>query len=171
MIKMVKSPDSEYYSPCTRVILFTPPPINTYQRLADLQSRDPPLALDRLFATTKEYADAVREIGKQHDVGQVDVWNLFWDAAGHQEESLVAYLIDGLHLNAAGYEVSCSSSITLHHSAACCNSSRRADFSNQIVYDHLIETIKQKYPEVHYENLRPTFPLCAFTFLFIFSGG
>jgi len=110
MIQMVKSPESEYYSPCTRVILFTPPPVNTHQRLADLQSRDPPLALDRLFATTKAYADAVQEIGMQHDVGQVDVWNLLWNAAGHKEESLDRYLTDGLHLNAAGYEVSHSSS-------------------------------------------------------------
>lgn len=132
MIQMVESPESDYYSPRTRVILLTPPPVNTHQRLADLQSRNPPLELDRLFETTKAYAEAVQEIGSQHGVAVVDVWKLLWDAATHEEASLDRYLTDGLHLNGAGYE---------------------------IVFNQLIETIRERYPEMHYENLRPTFPL------------
>lgn len=106
MVKMVKSPESEHYSPWTRVILLTPPPVNTHQRLADLQSRNPPLALDRLFDTTRSYARAVQEIGDEEDVAVVDVWTLIWDAAGRDEASLSQYTNDGLHLNGAGYEVS-----------------------------------------------------------------
>lgn len=105
MVKMVKSPESEHYSPWTRVILLTPPPVNTHQRLADLQSRNPPLALDRLFDTTRSYARAVQEIGDEEDVAVVDVWTLIWDAAGRDEASLSQYTNDGLHLNGAGYEV------------------------------------------------------------------
>ncbi|KAF9452289.1 SGNH hydrolase [Macrolepiota fuliginosa MF-IS2] len=134
MVQMVKSPDSEYYSPWTRVILLTPPPVNTHQRLADLQSRNPPLALDRLFDTTKLYAQVVQEIGEQEGVAVVDVWTLLWDASGRDEASLNQYLIDGLHLNGVGYEV---------------------------VYNQLMETIRARHPEVYYENLRPIFPWWA----------
>lgn len=102
---MVKSPDSEHYSPWTRVILLTPPPVNTHQRLSDLQSRNPPLALDRLFETTRSYARAIQEIGEEQETTVVDVWTSLWDAAGRNETSLSRYLTDGLHLNGAGYEV------------------------------------------------------------------
>ncbi|KAJ3568880.1 hypothetical protein NP233_g5425 [Leucocoprinus birnbaumii] len=146
MVEMVKSPESDYYSPWTRVILLTPPPVNTHQRGADLQSRNPPLALDRLFETTEAYAEAVREIGVDQGVAVVDVWKLLWDAAAHNEASLDRYLTDGLHLNGAGYERPKASA---------------ADSSDQIVFNQLIETIRERYPEMHYENLRPTFPWWA----------
>lgn len=102
---MVKSPESDHYCPSARVILLTPPPVNTHQWRADLESRTPPLALDRLFGTTESYAQAVREIGDEHSVVVVDAWTSLWDAAGQDETSLDRYLTDGLHLNGAGYEV------------------------------------------------------------------
>ncbi|KXN82596.1 hypothetical protein AN958_02447 [Leucoagaricus sp. SymC.cos] len=132
IIDIVKSPESVHYSPWTRVMLLTPPPVNTHQRAADLESRDPPLALDRLFDTTKLYAEAVQEVGAEKGVPVVDVWQSLWNAANNDEASLGKYLTDGLHLSGAGYE---------------------------IVYNLLIETIKEKCPEIYYENLRPTFPL------------
>jgi lysophospholipase L1-like esterase len=104
MIQMVKSPQSDYYSPWTKVILLTPPPVNTHTRAADLASRNPPLALDRLFETTKAYAEAVQEVGIEQGVTVVDVWESLWNATA-DEASLNQYLPDGLHLNGAGYEV------------------------------------------------------------------
>jgi len=131
MINMIKSPTSPYYSPTTRIILITPPPVNTFQRRADLESRVPPFALDRDFEVTKAYAESVREVSRSEDVALVDVWSAVWEAAGEDEKSLSKFLRDGLHLNAEGY---------------------------RIMYEALVATIKEVYPEVHYDNLGFTFP-------------
>ena len=104
---MLQSPDSEWYSPETRIVLITPPPVNTHKRKADLEARDPPLALDRLFDTTKAYAEAVKDIAKEKGVGVVDAWTPIWEAAGQDEHALSKYLPDGLHLSEVGYQVSC----------------------------------------------------------------
>lgn len=106
LIRMVTDPESPWYSAATKVILVTPPPVNTYQRGADLGSRNPPLLLDRLFETTKTYAEAVGEVGNKEGVHVVDIWNALYDAAGGDERALSQFLNDGLHLNAAGYDVS-----------------------------------------------------------------
>ncbi|PSS22646.1 hypothetical protein PHLCEN_2v3012 [Hermanssonia centrifuga] len=94
LIHMVSSAKSEYYSPETRVILLTPPPVNTNQR-----------GNDRDFETTSKYADAVREVGKKENVPIVDVWTLLWEGCGKVEGNLTKYLTDGLHVNAEAYEV------------------------------------------------------------------
>jgi lysophospholipase L1-like esterase len=102
---MVTSPVSPRHSPITRIILITPPPVNTYQRGYDLGSRDPPQLLDRTFEATRKYAEAVVDVGKQEDIPVIDVWNALYDGAGRDERALEKFLRDGLHLNAAGYEV------------------------------------------------------------------
>ncbi|KAJ8699788.1 isoamyl acetate-hydrolyzing esterase [Pleurotus ostreatus] len=43
IVQMITSPSSGYYSPDTKIILITPPPVNTIQRSADLSSRNPRL--------------------------------------------------------------------------------------------------------------------------------
>ncbi|KIJ44177.1 hypothetical protein M422DRAFT_779656 [Sphaerobolus stellatus SS14] len=129
-ITALKDPESEYYSENTHIILITPPPINTYQRGADLQSRNPPVALDREFEVTKQYAEAVKEVGKRHGVPVVDIWTVFYDAVGRDEKKLAKFMDDGLHLNAEGYEV---------------------------MYDSLIQTITKEFPEIHYEKLPSVF--------------
>jgi len=131
MINMVKSPTSSYYSPTTRIILITPPPVNTFQRRADLESRVPPLTLDRDFEVTKEYAESVRVVARSEGVALVDVWSALWEAAGKDEKSLSKFLIDGVHLNEEGYS---------------------------IMYEALVATIKEVYPEVHYDNVEFVFP-------------
>jgi lysophospholipase L1-like esterase len=106
MINMIKSPSSVYYSPTTRIILITPPPVNTFQRRAELESRIPPLNLDRDFEVTKAYAESVREVARSEDVALVDVWTALWEAAGEDEKSLSKFLMDGVHMNEEGYRVS-----------------------------------------------------------------
>lgn len=93
LVNMVRSPTSPYYSPCTRIILITPPPVNSHQRQ------------DRYFDATKSYAEVVREVGTTLHVPVADVWTAMWDASGHDERALEKFLYDGLHLNEAGYEV------------------------------------------------------------------
>lgn len=101
MISLVQS-----RSPDTRILLITAPPVNTHQRKADLESRDPPQALDRLFETSKQYADAVKALGDELGLGVVDAWSSLWDACGQDEAGFAQFSGDGLHLNERGYEVS-----------------------------------------------------------------
>jgi isoamyl acetate esterase len=105
MVWMLHAPESEWYSPETRIILITPPPVNTHRRKADLESREPPQALDRLFDTTKEYAEVVKRVAQEKGVGVVDAWTALWEGAGKDEHALKKYLSDGLHLSEDGYEV------------------------------------------------------------------
>jgi len=128
---MVRSPSSEYYSPETRIVLISNPPVNTYQRGAELASRDPPKECDREFEFTKLYAEAVVTTAKEERVAVADVWTVLWEAAGKDERALSAYLSDGLHLNAKGYE---------------------------LAYDAVNESIKHSYPEIYHENLQYVFP-------------
>ncbi|KAF4608745.1 hypothetical protein EYR40_001092 [Pleurotus pulmonarius] len=133
MVQMITSPSSAYYSPDTKIILITPPPVNTIQRGADLASRNPPLLLDRKFDVTKLYAEAVKSVASQEKVVLLDVWTMFWEAA-QSEESLSKYLSDGLHPSALGYD---------------------------LVYNGLVATISKEYPELHYDKVKPLFPLWA----------
>jgi lysophospholipase L1-like esterase len=89
----------------TRILLISPPPVYTFDRRAELASRDPPAELDRDFEVTKRYAEAVGNVAKEEGVAFVDVWTKIWEAAGKQEIGLKGFLRDGLHLNAAGYDV------------------------------------------------------------------
>lgn len=99
-IDLIKSPSSEYYSPDTAIILFTPPPLNAEQ-LKDLFGEH----IDRFNSTTVLYAEAVKEVGKTKGVPVVDIYKVLWDIAGGDETKLRPYLWDGLHLNAEGYAV------------------------------------------------------------------
>jgi lysophospholipase L1-like esterase len=104
-VEMLQSPASQYYSPNTRIVLISPPPVNTYQRAADLASREVPRLLDRDFETTRKYAEAVEQVAREKKVGFTDVWNVLWEASGENERALSKYLYDGLHLNKEGYKV------------------------------------------------------------------
>lgn len=73
-----------------------------------MTSRNPPLALDRSFNVTKSYAEAVIDMAIAEKVAVADVWTDIWEAASKDERGLSKFLTDGLHLNAAGYEVSVS---------------------------------------------------------------
>ena len=98
-ISMVTSPTSPYYSPHTRIILITPPPVNPNQQ------PEAPWAT-RNNVSTKAYARQMLRVGEETGVEVVDAWELFWAKADGKEEWLTPYLSDGLHLTAAGYEVS-----------------------------------------------------------------
>ena len=108
MIRMVTSDSSPYYSPETKVLLLTPPPLNTTQWGATPKPYDSLLEFDRTFETTKAYAEAVKEVAKEEGVLLVDIWQAIWDKSGKNEEGLTGYLSDGLHFLPAGYEVSLS---------------------------------------------------------------
>ncbi|KAL4068069.1 SGNH hydrolase-type esterase domain-containing protein [Scleroderma yunnanense] len=119
LIDTIRSPTSPHYSPRTRIILITPPPVNSFQRP------------ERNFDMTKSYAEAAKTTGAALRLPVADVWTEIWEASGKDEKALEKYLCDGLHLNAAGYE---------------------------IVYNSVMSIIEEKYPEIHYDKLPMTFP-------------
>jgi len=131
LIHTITSPDSQHYSPITRIILITPPPVNTHQWEIYLHSRDPPTVLDRHFETTRKYAEAVMDVGAHENLPVIDAWNLLYNAAGKNEADLDQYLEDGLHLTAAAYD---------------------------IMYEALMNTIGEEYPELQVDQLKDVFP-------------
>ncbi|KAG6821086.1 hypothetical protein H0H93_007245 [Arthromyces matolae] len=151
-VDMVHSPKSELYSPETRIILITPPPVNTFQRRADLESREPARLLDREFETTKRYSEAVKDVAREKKVPVADIWTALWEAAGRDEPSLSRFMYDGLHLNVEGYKVrhfGLQFLIQYLHIRGG---------TYKILYETLMATIKEHHPEVHYENLSEVFP-------------
>ncbi|EIW60746.1 SGNH hydrolase [Trametes versicolor FP-101664 SS1] len=131
MLWTVRAPESAWYSPDTRVVLMTPPPVSTGQRGRAQRAKEPPRENDREFETTRRYAEAVSEVGKAEGVPVVDLWGRLYEAAGRDEVGLEGFLTDGLHLNEKGYA---------------------------IVFEELVKAIKENYPEYHYDNLKSVFP-------------
>lgn len=101
MVRMITDKSSEWYSPETRIILFTPPPINGPQWLAHRGDEQP----DRDVEVTAKYAEATKDVAKKEKVAVVDVFTLLWNGAGKEEAKMNKYLSDGLHLNQEGYKV------------------------------------------------------------------
>lgn len=105
MIQALRNPESEYYSPSTRIILITPPPIHEASWSKWLTAHDPPLQLDRDTENTKAYAEATKAVAAAERVPVVDTWSAIWDAAKHENDNLTSFLSDGLHLTKEGYDV------------------------------------------------------------------
>lgn len=124
MLSMVRAPESAWYSPDTRVVLMTPPPVSTGQRGRAQRAKEPPRENDREFETTRRYAEAVSEVGKAEGVPVVDLWGRLYEAAGRDEVGLEAFLTDGLHLNEKGYAVS---ALVMQNRWGCCVLSHDAD--------------------------------------------
>ncbi|KAN0130394.1 isoamyl-acetate hydrolyzing esterase [Lactarius tabidus] len=98
MIRAIREPESPCYSPETRVLLITPPPIHIPSMRADLQPT-------RTFDTTESYAEEVRKVGKSEGVPVVDAWSRIWEASRKEKEAVKDFFTDGLHLNATGYKI------------------------------------------------------------------
>lgn len=146
---MITSPSSPYHAPWTRVLLLTPPPVNTLKRGSDLLARDPPRQLDRDFGITKKYAETVKEIAQEEGLPVVDVWTMLWEGCGKKEEDLTKYLSDGLHVNEEAYGVS------------ILKTSFRPGTLNvwrQLIYDGIMKAISERWPEMLPENLQNVFP-------------
>lgn len=98
MISMIKSPDSPYYNPTTRLILITPPPLDESQWEKHCDG-----PLNRTFESAKQYAVAVRQVAKECNVVVADLWTMLVEESG--ETPFGEYLNDGLHLSAKGNRV------------------------------------------------------------------
>ena len=150
---MVRDPGSQWYSPETRIILITPPPVNTHQWIEFLRTCDHPKDYsDRQFDITKQYAEAAKEVGKAENVPVVDTWTLLWEACGRDEHSLPKFLTDGLHLNAEAYKVR---ELRAPHA---CELRFITENLYKMVFNSLMKTISDSYPEMHYERLNMVYP-------------
>lgn len=137
MVEMITDSSSSRYIPDVKVVLVAPPPVNEVQWKERCEERGNPL--DRSNELTKEYANAVKDVAKQHNVPVVDLWTEITNQvsvhSGNEKplsngktshRDLSDFLYDGLHLNALG---------------------------NQVLYQMLMETIKTELPEIHPDNL------------------
>lgn len=104
IIRLVADPASPSYSPLTKFLLLTPPPVDADHRNAELHSRVPPRVPDRDSERTKLFAEAVKEVGVEANVPCVDTWTAIMKAA-EEDGGLDRYLSDGLHLSPDGYGV------------------------------------------------------------------
>lgn len=89
------------YSPSTKLLLLTPPPIHGPTRAALMA----PAPLDRAQGTTKAYAKAVLEVGQTEGVAVLDVFGAVECALEGDLEQAAGLFRDGLHLNRKGYQV------------------------------------------------------------------
>ncbi|KAH7063823.1 SGNH hydrolase-type esterase domain-containing protein [Paraphoma chrysanthemicola] len=118
--KIITHPQIVAHNP--RIILIAPPPINEHLWWPRDQSSGY-TSVTRLASTTKDYADAARDVGAKLNVPVVDLWKAFMDKAEFkidawklgdpipgslgipQNDALVELMYDGLHFNPAGYDV------------------------------------------------------------------
>lgn len=99
LISLVRDASSEWYSPDTKVVLITPPPIieparqaGQLQRWKEFGSEGEPPKLDRDRKVTKQYADAVLAVAAEQEVAVVDFWHELVERAGGEEpEKLAPY--------------------------------------------------------------------------------
>ncbi|KAL7271478.1 hypothetical protein RUND412_005762 [Rhizina undulata] len=127
-----------------KFVLIAPPPICEYLTQADDAAKGKP-KVQRLAANTKKYSDAALALGKELNVPTVDLWKAFTDYAGGWEEGkslpgskelpenekLAELLRDGLHFLPQGYK---------------------------ILYNEVMKTIVENYPELNPEALQFVFP-------------
>lgn len=106
MVRAIRAPESQWYSPETRLLLITPPPIHVPSMTEEIKP-------GRAFDVTKAYAEEVKKVGEAEGVPVVDVWSRIWKAAGQNKESVKGFFTDGLHLGKSGYEVSITGRIVL----------------------------------------------------------
>ena len=100
IIHFVKDPSSPWYSPETRIVLVTAPPIIPEEWLKHCEnmwrqngSNGPkPTEMEREPTNTKKYVEACLEVGKEQGVEVVDAWTaIVKQAGGSDAESLAPY--------------------------------------------------------------------------------
>lgn len=104
-----------------RIVLITPPPVDERSGLENDQKGNPNNGdvIRRKARVTKQYAEAVLEVGKETGTVTLDLWARMIERAGGGvvdpeptgsidmplNEDLRKYLYDGLHLSPEGYRV------------------------------------------------------------------
>jgi len=89
IVENVRSPKSKWYSPNTRIVLISAPPIIEAERAKgqlarwrEFGSKGEPPKLDRDVENTKAYAMAAVDVGRELGIPTVDLWHAVVRAAG-----------------------------------------------------------------------------------------
>lgn len=100
LISMIQSPSSEYYSPDTKIILITPPPIipeKWFKAMQKLQAERGQPVSDKPTRESKmvhEYAQACLEVAEKENVASIDIYSGLIEAAGGDDQAhLDEYLL------------------------------------------------------------------------------
>lgn len=96
------------HDPEAQLILITPPPISVSLRAKDLSQRFPdwkPTDMDREPGRTASFARCVINIAAEEGLPALDAWHAITRASETSEHGLADYLVDGLHLTPAGYDI------------------------------------------------------------------
>ncbi|RMJ27916.1 hypothetical protein PHISP_01184 [Aspergillus sp. HF37] len=138
---IIQHPATQAQTP--RILLLTPTPINEYQ-VEGFDASKGNAHPSRTASHTRQYADAVREVGGELGVAVVDLWGAFMRVAGWDEgkpldgskevpenEKLAGLLTDGLHLTAEGYRV---------------------------VFGEVMGAVRRNWPELEPERMPMVFP-------------
>ena len=86
---------------------------------------------DRNNSSTIKYRNAVMKLAQIHDVPVLDTWELFDISTDDNELIMDLYFVDGLHFSKDG---------------------------NQRLFQGVIDTINQYYPELNADEMDPTYP-------------
>ncbi|KAJ2352263.1 isoamyl acetate-hydrolyzing esterase [Coemansia sp. RSA 2618] len=108
-ISLLQSPDSEYYSPETRILIVTPPVVGdrTIQELAASRKTEPVSFNNR----TKLYAEKAIQVAQAANVAYADLYTTMEGVMADYRKNISStdeldgydkYLIDGIHLNSNG---------------------------------------------------------------------
>ncbi|KAK9709120.1 isoamyl acetate-hydrolyzing esterase [Basidiobolus ranarum] len=130
LINMIHSPESKYYSPNTRILLITPPPLD--ETAWEKHCLEGGRTLDRNAETTYSYVIGCSKVGEEMDIPVVNLWQLINEDIFENESELIDYLLDdGLHLNSVG---------------------------NDVLTVGILDAIKKFWPDIYFENLDMTLP-------------
>ncbi|KAJ2080858.1 isoamyl acetate-hydrolyzing esterase [Coemansia sp. RSA 988] len=77
LVSLLRNPNSEHYSPNTRILLITPPPVG--DKMWEDSTRNAGWVPDRKNNITKVYADAVIDVAKELGLPYVDLWSAIED--------------------------------------------------------------------------------------------
>ncbi|KAJ2627090.1 isoamyl acetate-hydrolyzing esterase [Coemansia sp. RSA 1290] len=136
MISLIQDSDSANYSPDTRILMITPPPVGDKMVQALAEYRDIPVS--KYKNRTQQYAEAAIEVAKGAGLEYIDLFSELEKAVAKYQNSTGNaskydgydhYLIDGVHLNSNG---------------------------NQVLFDLISQTINSTWPELTPTNI--TYP-------------
>lgn len=97
IVNLIRDPLSPYYSPETKIVLISPPPIiaaawleSRLEKWKSFGCEGPEPDQNRDAKVTKQYAEGCKEVGVKLGVPVVDFWTAVVEAAGGEKDEQLA---------------------------------------------------------------------------------
>ncbi|KAJ2850075.1 isoamyl acetate-hydrolyzing esterase [Coemansia brasiliensis] len=135
IISLLQNPQSNYYSPNTRILVITPPPVGERMVQAKLLKANQPTPF--LNRRTAKYAEVAKQVAREARVPYVDLFTEIQirvekeqakEGSSSKYEGYENYLYDGVHLDYNG---------------------------NTLLYDLICKAIRSNWPELFPQKLPP----------------